>query len=103
MIAQTARYVTRQGEDLRVRLEAAAVGGDLHVRAGVVGDDGRAQSFRRLVVHVAGPEGFSREIALEAAGAGAYTASIPLSRPGTYIVVGRDELSGEAVGTTGAV
>src|SRR5262249_51959594 len=46
---------------------------------------------------------FSRETALEAAGAGAYTASIPLSRPGTYIVVARDELTGEAVGTTGTV
>ena len=103
MIAQTARDVTRKGEDLRVRLEADAVGGELHVRAGVVGDDGRAQSFRRLVIHVAGPEGFTREVALEAAGAGAYTASVPLSRPGTYIVVGRDEMSGEAVGTTGAV
>jgi Ca-activated chloride channel homolog len=103
MIAQTARDVTRKGEDLRVRLEADAASGELHVRAGVVGDDGRAQSFRRLVVHVAGPEGFTREVALEAAGAGAYTASVPLSRPGTYIVVGRDEMSGEAVGTTGAV
>jgi uncharacterized membrane protein len=103
LIAQTARDVTRKGEDTRVRLEADATGGELHVRAGVVGDDGRAQSFRRLVVHIAGPEGFSREVALEAAGAGAYTASVPLSRPGTYIVVGRDELSGEAVGTTGAV
>ena len=103
MIAQTARDVSRKEEDLRVRLEADAVGGELHVRAGVVGDDGRAQSFRRLIIHVAGPEGFSREVALEAAGAGAYTASVPLSRPGTYIVVGRDEMSGEAVGTTGAV
>ena len=103
MIAQTARDVSRKGEDARVRLEADATGGELHVRAGVIGDDGRAQSFRRLVVHVAGPEGFSREVALEAAGAGAYTAQVPLSRPGTYIVVGRDEMSGEAVGTTGAV
>src|SRR5262249_3363372 len=103
MIAQTARDVARKGEDARVRLEADAAGGELHVRAGVVGDDGRAQSFRRLVVHVAGPDGFSREAALEATGAGAYAASIPLSRPGTYITVARDELSGESVGTTGAV
>jgi Ca-activated chloride channel homolog len=103
MIAQVARDVARKGEDTRVRLEADAAGGELHVRAGVVGDDGRAQSFRRLMVHVAGPEGFSRETALEAAGAGSYTASIPLSRPGTYIAVVHDELSGEAVGTTGAV
>src|SRR5262249_38850543 len=91
MIAETRRDVARKGEDARVRLEADAVGGELHVRASVVGDDGRAESFRRLVVHVGGPEGFSREIALEAAGAGAYTASIPLSRPGAYITVGQDQ------------
>jgi hypothetical protein len=103
MIAQTARDVARKGEDTRVRLSADAAGGQLSVRATVVGDDGRAQSFRRLVVHVAGPDGFAREMALEATGAGAYAAEVPLSRPGTYIAVARDELSGEAVGTTGAV
>ncbi len=103
MIAQAARDVARKGEDARVRLEADAAGGELHVRASVVGDDGRAQAFRRLVAHVAGPDGFSREMALEAVGAGAYGASIPLSRPGTYLTVARDEISGEAVGTTGAV
>jgi uncharacterized membrane protein len=103
MIAQAARDVTRKEEDTKVRLDSDAVGGELHVRASVIGDDGRAQSFRRLVVHVAGPDGFSREMALEASGAGSYSASVPLSRPGTYITVARDELSGEAVGTTGAV
>ncbi len=103
MIAQAARDVARKGEDPRVRLEADAAGGELHVRATVVGDDGRAQSFRRLAVHVAGPDGFARELALEATGAGAYAATTPLSRPGTYITVARDEVTGEAVGTTGAV
>ncbi|MFT3774520.1 MAG: VWA domain-containing protein [Minicystis sp.] len=103
MIAQTARDVARKGEDGRVRLEADASGGELHVRATVVGDDGRAQSFRRLSVHVAGPDGFAREMALEATGAGAYAASLPLSRPGTYIAVARDEMTGDALGTTGAV
>ncbi|WP_437531384.1 VWA domain-containing protein [Sorangium sp. So ce726] len=102
MIAQAARDVTRKEEDPRVRLEADASGGELSVRASVIGDDGRAQSFRRLVVHVAGPDGFSRELPLEATGAGAYTAKLPLSRPGTYVAVARDELTGEAVGTTGA-
>jgi Ca-activated chloride channel homolog len=103
LIAQAARDVARKGDDARVRLESDAAGGELHVRATVVGDDGRAQSFRRLVVHVAGPDGFAREIALEATGAGAYAAAAPLSRPGTYIAVTRDELTGEIVGTTGAV
>ncbi|WP_437677506.1 VWA domain-containing protein [Sorangium sp. So ce131] len=103
MIAQAARDVTRKAEDPRVRLEADASGGELSVRASVVGDDGRAQSFRRLLVHVAGPDGIARELPLEATGAGTYTATLPLSRPGTYVAVARDELTGEAVGTTGAV
>ena len=103
MMAQVARDVARKGEDARVRLSAEVTRGELRVSAGAIGDDGRAQSFRRLVVHVAGPDGLAREAALEAVGAGAYAASIPLSRPGAYLVVARDELTGEAVGTSGAV
>lgn len=102
MIGQTARDVSRKDEDRRVRLEADAAGGQLHVRATVVGDDGRAHSFRRLVARIGGPDGFSQEVPLEATGAGAYATSIPLSRPGTYVVAARDELTGELVGTTGA-
>ncbi len=102
MLGQTARDVSRKDEDRRVRLEADAAGGQLHVRATVVGDDGRAHSFRRLVAKVGGPDGFSQEVALEATGAGAYATTIPLSRPGTYVVAARDELTGELVGTTGA-
>ncbi|MDI1435920.1 VWA domain-containing protein [Polyangium sorediatum] len=102
LVGQLARDLTRKGEDGRVRVEADASGGELHVRATVVGDDGRAQSFRRLMVRVAGPDGFVRETALEATGAGAYAASIPLSRPGTYIAIAKDEQSGDVVGTAGA-
>jgi hypothetical protein len=68
-----------------------------------VGDDGRAQTFRRLTAHVAGPDGFVRDIALDAVGAGRYGATVPLSRPGTYMVAAKDEVTGEAVGTMGAV
>lgn len=103
MIVQVARHVARKGDDRKVRLESDTSGGQLHVRATVVGDDGRAQSFRRLMARVSGPDGFSRDIALEATGAGAYSATVPLSRPGTYIAVARDEMSGDAVGTTGSV
>ena len=49
----------------------------------MVGDDGRAQTFRRLTVHVAGPDGFARDVPLDAVGAGRYAANIQLSRPGT--------------------
>lgn len=103
MMGQLGRDAARKADDPRVRLESDATGGELHVRADVVGDDGRAQTFRRLTVHVAGPDGFSRDMSLEATGAGRYGASVPLSRPGTYVATAKDEASGEAVGTTGAV
>ncbi len=103
LIAQLARDVTRLADDPHVRLESDTVGGELHVRAEVVGDDGRAQSFRRLTAHVGGPDGFKREVPLEPVGAGSYLGTLPLSRPGTYVVTARDELKNENVGTTGAV
>jgi uncharacterized membrane protein len=103
LFGQLGRDLARKSDDPRVRLEADASGGELHVRADVVGDDGRAQTFRRLTVHVAGPDGFSREVPLEAVGAGRYAAAVPLSRPGTYIALAKDDVSGEAAGTTGAV
>ena len=102
-ISQLARDIGRKADDPRVRLESDAAGGELHVRATVVGDDGRAQTFRRLAVVASGPDGFSRTVPLEPIGAGAYAASVPLSRPGTYVATAIDELSREVVGTTGAV
>jgi uncharacterized membrane protein len=103
LLGQVARDVARKGEDPRVRVEADAAAGELRLRATVASDDGRAQSFRRLRVHVAGPEGFARDVPLEATGAGIYAATVPLLRPGAYIAVTRDELGGDALGTTGAV
>lgn len=103
MFGQLARDTARKADDPRVRLESDTTGGVLHLRADVTGDDGRAQTFRRFTVHVAGPDGFSRELSLEATGAGRYAASLPLSRPGTYISTVRDDVSHDPVGTTGAV
>ncbi|HEY8040685.1 MAG TPA: VWA domain-containing protein [Polyangiaceae bacterium] len=103
LFGQLARDVARKTDDPRVRLEADTSGGELHVRADVVGDDGRAQTFRRLTVHIAGPDGFGRDVPLEAVGAGRYAASLPLSGPGTYVATAKDEVSGEPVGTIGAV
>jgi Ca-activated chloride channel family protein len=103
LMGQLGRDVARKTDDPRVRLEADTSGGELHVRADVVGDDGRAQTFRRLVVHIAGPDGFARDVPLEAVGAGRYATTLPLSRPGTYVTTAKDEVSGEPVGTTGAV
>jgi hypothetical protein len=103
LFGQLARDVARKSDDPRVRLEADTGSGELHVRADVVGDDGRAQTFRRLTAHVAGPDGFARDVPLEAVGAGRYAATVPLSRPGTYVAAAKDEVSGEPVGTIGAV
>ncbi len=102
MIAQLARDVTRLADDPRVRLEADTAGGQLHIRAEAVGDDGRAQTFRRLRAHIAGPDGVSSDVDLEPTGAGSYTAEVPLSRPGTYVVTARDQLKDENVATTAA-
>jgi uncharacterized membrane protein len=103
MFGQLGRDTARKADDPRVRLESDSAGGTMHVRADVVGDDGRAQTFRRLSVHVAGPDGFSRDLTLEAVGAGRYASDIPLSRPGTYVATAKDEISGDAIATTGTV
>jgi uncharacterized membrane protein len=103
LFGQLGRDLARKSDDPRVRLEADTSGGELHVRADVVGDDGRAQTFRRLTAHVAGPDGFTRDVPLEAVGAGRYAATVPLSRPGTYVAIAKDEVSGEPAGTIGAV
>lgn len=102
LVGQLGRDVARKADDPHVRLEADASGGELHVRADVVGDDGRAQTFRRLTARIGGPSGFARDVPLEPVGAGAYVATVPLSRPGTYLVSARDDKSGDVVGTTGA-
>jgi hypothetical protein len=68
----------------------------------VVDDRGRAESFRRLRVLVGGPDGIAHSVPLEAVGAGAYSATLPLSRPGAYMATAIDEVSGEAVGIAGA-
>ena len=103
LVAQLARDVNRLADDPHVRLEADTGGGQLHIRAEVVDDKGRAQTFRRLNAHVAGPDGITYDVPLEPIGAGAYAAVQPLSRPGTYVVTARDELDNKNVSTTGAV
>jgi hypothetical protein len=102
MFAQLARETARRDGDPRVRVEAEATGGSLRIRTDVIGDDGRAQSFRRLRARIAGPDGISRDLSLEAVASGRYGVSMPLSRPGTYVTTVVDELSGEVLATTAA-
>jgi Ca-activated chloride channel homolog len=102
LFGQLARDLARRPDDPRVRLEADTEGGVFHLRANVVDDRGRRETFRRLRATVAGPDGFSRSVVLEAVGSGAYAASIPLERPGAYVATALDEAGGEPLGVTGA-
>ena len=102
LFGQLARDLARRPDDPRVRLEADTEGGVFHLRANVVDDRGRRETFRRLRATVAGPDGFSRTVVLEAVGSGAYAASIPLERPGAYVATALDEAGGEPLGVTGA-
>jgi len=102
LFGQLARDLSRRADNPRVRVEADTLGGELRVRASVVDERGHAENFRRLEVRVAGPDGFSATVPLEAAGAGAYAGSLPLARPGAYVATAVDEQTNEALGTTAA-
>jgi uncharacterized membrane protein len=102
LFGQLARDVARRADDPHLRLEADTQGGVLRLRASVVDDHGRAETFRRLRATVAGPDGFSRSVELEAVGTGAYAAQVPLERPGAYVVTAVDEARPSSSATAGA-
>ena len=102
LFGQLGRDLSRRADNPRVRVEADTLGGELRLRASVLDEHGHAENFRRIEVRVAGPDGFSATVPLEAAGAGAYAGSLPLSRPGAYVATAVDEESNEALGTTAA-
>jgi uncharacterized membrane protein len=102
LFGQLGRDLSRRADNPRVRVEADTLGGELRLRASVLDEHGHAENFRRIEVRVAGPDGFSATVPLEAAGAGAYAGSLPLSRPGAYVATAVDEQSNEALGTTAA-
>ncbi len=102
LFGQLGRDLARRADNPRVRVEADTLGGELRVRASIVDEHGHAENFRRLEVRVAGPDGFSATVPLEAAGAGAYAGSLPLARPGAYVATAVDEQSNEALGTSAA-
>jgi hypothetical protein len=68
----------------------------------VLDERGHAENFKRIEVRVAGPDGFSATVPLDAAGAGAYAGSLPLARPGAYVATAIDEQTNEVLGTTAA-
>ena len=103
LFGQLGREIARKADDPHVRLETEASGGVLQVRASVVGEDNHPHAFRRLQVHISGPDGFGRDKPLDPVGPGRYSAAVPLSRAGTYLAAVKDDTSGELLGTLGAV
>jgi uncharacterized membrane protein len=102
LAAQIARDVSRGADDGRLRLEAQAGGGELVIAATLVDDDGRLDSFAELAATIRGPDGWRREVRLEASAAGSYRARVPIDRSGNYIVAVHDVASGKLLATTGA-
>jgi Ca-activated chloride channel homolog len=101
LFGQLARDLARRADDPHARVEADALGGVLHVRVNLTDAKGRAETFRRLRARIAGPDGFTEDLELEAVGSGAYAAPLPLGRPGAYVATVLDE-KGAPLGIAGA-
>lgn len=102
LFGQLGRELARRADDPRVRLETDTVGGELSIRVTALDTSGQGELFRRFRAKVGGPDGFAREVSLEAAGAGSFAARVPLFRPGPYVTTVIDEATGEPLATTGA-
>jgi Ca-activated chloride channel family protein len=102
LFGQVARDVARRADDPNVRLQADTRDGVFRLQANVVNPRGRAETFRRLRATVAGPDGFSQTIQLEATGSGSYAGALPLDRPGAYVATAIDEDTGAQLGIAGA-
>ncbi len=102
LFGQVGRELARRADDPRIRVETDTLGGELSVRVTALDQAGQSDLFRRLHVKVAGPDGFSRDVALDTTGAGSFSAKLPLSRPGSYLTTVVDDETGSALATTGA-
>jgi Ca-activated chloride channel family protein len=102
LFGQLGRELARRADDPRIKVETDTLGGELSVRVTALDQRGQSDLFRRLHVKVAGPDGFSRDVALDATGAGSFSAKVPLSRPGSYLTTVVDDDTGSALATTGS-
>jgi len=102
MWGELARSLVRRPDPL-VRVDADTAGGALHVHTEARTVDGYADSLRRLTARVTGPDGVTRELALDPTGAGTYAAEQFIQRPGAYAIGIRDDEHGAIVATGGAL
>lgn len=103
LFAQLGRDLSRGLDDPKTHFSVQVSGGELKLLASVVDERGQSDVFRRLRVRVAGPDGFARELTLEAGGKSGYEASLGLSRPGAYLATLIDDDEKHALATAGAV
>lgn len=85
MMVQLAREIGRKADEARVRLDAAAKDGVLHVTAEPSGLTGAA-GLMHLKAHVEGPDGIARDVELLPGPGGTYLTDMPISAPGAYVV-----------------
>jgi len=95
LIAQLAREIGRKADEARVRLEALAKDGVLHITAEPSGIAGAA-GLLHLKAHIEGPDGLPRDVELLPGPGGTYVTDLPIGSPGAYVVRAID------VGDTGA-
>jgi len=85
LMAQLAREIGRKADEARVRLEALAKDGVLHVTAEPAGITGAA-GLLHLKAHIEGPDGLPRDVELLPGPGGTYIADLPIGAPGAYVV-----------------
>ncbi|MGZ5967026.1 MAG: VWA domain-containing protein [Polyangiales bacterium] len=85
LMAQLAREIGRKADEARVRLDAQAKDGVLHVTAEPTGISGSA-GLLHLKAHVEGPDGVAHDVDLLPGPGGTYVTDLQASAPGAYVV-----------------
>lgn len=85
LMAQLAREIGRKADEARVRLDAQAKDGVLHVSAEPTGISGSA-GLLHLKAHVEGPDGVPRDVDLLPGPGGTYVTDVQATAPGAYVV-----------------
>ncbi len=98
LFSQLARETARKPRNPRMHVSADARGGDLRISV-----DAPGLGFQKLVARVRGPNGFSVDAPIEAAGRGAYVARVRAPVAGAYAIAVVDTMTSAVVETTGAV
>ncbi len=101
LFVQLARSLARNEDDSSVRLDAAIRDGRLELSVDALSAQGSLDNLRDLAAAIAHPNGDLQRVALRPSGSGRYAATMPVQRPGTYLVSIVDAQSDTLLATTG--